>query len=97
MSLYLSVLLVSISTGENSLSKIDVAAKCLNMLPLAGEALRNVFVIEAFLQIKELVGPLLLVPCHLSIQDWVLGRVDIAIIERDHLRIKVRSRLKKIV
>ena len=93
----LDVLLIAFSSVEYLLSELRVAAKRINMGPFACVAKLFLLMNETVLKFEKLVRPLRLVVCHLTIQNRDFCGIDDAIVEGDHLSVKVRSPLKKII
>jgi len=97
MRLDLDVLLVAFSSVEYLLSELRVTAKRINVGPFACVAKLFLLMNETVLKFEELIRPLRLVVCHPAIHNRVFCGIDDAIVESDHLSIKVRPSLKKII
>jgi hypothetical protein len=97
MRLDLDVLLIAFSSVEYLLSELRVAAKRINMGPFACVAKLFLLMKETVLKFEKLVRPLRLIVCHLTIHNRDFCGIDDTIVEGDHLSIKVRSPLEKII
>jgi hypothetical protein len=93
----LDVLLIAFSSVEYLLSELRVAAKRINMGPFACVAKLFLLMKETVLKFEKLVRPLRLIVCHLTIHNRDFCGIDDTIVEGDHLSIKVRSPLEKII